>query len=359
MKINLTHREQAEMHFIDSLMAFNSVAIGPELKNEYHRNVEKKKLTVSSLRDVAAILKSSTLYKFSSFFEYSNHKLIFDKTLSILKKREAKVIAWLDNINQLNSSSTLQLTPELGVPHYYKRVDIHTQPGGYHGSSYAGFLYHWMIEPFLVHRDHNDGMGWALANAVPKHSYKNIMDMGCGIGKSTFPYCDLFPSANVVGIDYAAPMLKYAHKLADKRKKKVIFKQCFAESTGYDKNSFDLVVALWLFHELPRSAGDAVIAEAHRILRPGGILAIMEGPPYKELEKNYSPLSAFMLDASGKRMSDPYLPAFFSRNRVAMLKSGGFSHAYDKAVHRELAAEDGGKKNLFGSYPWWVTIGEK
>ena len=359
MNINLTQREQAEMHFIDSLMAFNSVCIGPELKRQYQNNVEKKKLHISSMRDVADVFRESTLYNFSAFFERFNHKMIFQNTLSILEKRESKVLAWLDNTNHSTSTSALELQESLGAPSYYERVDIHTQPGGYHGSPYAGFLYHWMIEPFLVHRDQNDGMGWALAKAVPQRSYKDIMDMGCGIGKSTFPYCDLFPDAAVVGIDYAAPMLKYAHKLADKRKKKVVFRQCFAESTGYEDASFDLVVALWLFHELPRTAADAVISEAHRILRPGGTFAIMEGPPYKELEKNHSPLSAFMLDASGKRMSDPYLPGFFARDRVAMLKDGGFSHAYDKAVDRELAAEDGGKKNLFGPYPWWVTIGER
>ena len=42
-----------------------------------------------------------------------------------------------------------------------------------------------------------------------------------------------------------------------------------------------------------------------------------------------------------------------------MIKGGGFKTAYDKAVHRELAAEASGTKNLFGAYPWWVSIGEK
>ena len=183
--------------------------------------------------------------------------------------------------------------------------------------------------------------------------------MGCGIGKSTFAYCDLYPEARVTGIDYAAPMLRYGHKLAEERGRPVHFSQRLAEATGYEDQSFDLIVALWLFHEIPNKVADAVSREAYRLLKPGGVFALMEGPPFAELIQNYSPLSAFLLDSTGKRMSDPFLPGFFNRDRPQMLQDAGFEIARDVPTHRQLAASDDGKKNFFGPYPWWVTIGEK
>ena len=359
MDIQFTRRENAEWDFIDSLMAFNSVSIGPKLKQDYANIVERRKATIKSAKDVGQIINDAPIYKFASFFERHNHAMMFDTTLDIVGERADEVLAWLDDDNESGALGSLDLNPDVGVPDYYDRIEIHTQPGSYHGSPYAGLMYHWMIGPFLVHRDDEDGMGWALANAVPKKPYTSVLDMGCGIGKSTFPYCDLFPDAEVTGIDYAAPMLKYGHKFAEERQKKVHFSQRLAEDTGYDDESFDLIVALWLFHEIPNPVADAVVKEAYRLLKPGGVFALMEGPPFKELEENHSPLSAFMLDSTGKRMSDPYLPGFFKRDRVEMISNGGFETAYDKAVSRTLATEDSGAKNFFGPYPWWVSIGEK
>jgi len=347
------------MDFIDSLMAFNSKSIGPMLKNDYQDILKRLKLNVNSINDVSEVMKHSLVYDFASFFERHNHSMIFRTSLDILADRSDEVLDWLNNINPSGALGVLELDPTLEVPDYYKNIEIHTQPGSYHGSPFAGLLYHWMIGPFLVHRDDNDGMGWALAKAVPNKPYQKILDLGCGIGKSTFPYCELYPKAKVAGIDYAEPMLRYAHKLSEARGHKIFFSQRLAEDTGYENESFDLIVALWLFHEIPNDIADEVVSEAYRILKPGGVFAIMEGPPYRELEKNHSPLSAFMLDSSGKRMSDPYLPGFFARDRIKMVSDGGFEKAYDKPVHRELATEAGGAKNIFGPYPWWVTIGEK
>ncbi len=359
MQVELSRTEHAKSDFIDALMTYNSVGISPRVKEVYAERSQSAPTPVQSIKAVAELLNDEPIYKFLAFFERHNHALVFKTSLDVLNARREEVLAWLDDANGPGTLGSLELDPDVGVPRYYKGVEIHTQPGSYHGSPFAGILYHWMIGPFLVHRDDQDGMGWALANTVPKRDYKRILDLGCGIGKSTFPYCDLYPDADVVGIDYAAPMLKYAHKWAQQRGKAVHFSQRLAEQTGYPDESFDLITALWLFHEIPNKVADAVCREAHRLLRPGGVFAIMEGPPYRELVNNYSPLSAFLLDSSGRRMSDPFLPGFFERDRPKMLHAGGFETAHDVAAERELAADAHGKKNFFGAYPWWVTIGEK
>ena len=51
------------------------------------------------------------------------------------------------------------------------------------------------------------------------------------------------------------------------------------EASGLPDSSMDLVSICLVFHELPQDAARAMIREAHRVLRPGGAIAIMEMDP--------------------------------------------------------------------------------
>ena len=358
MQLTKTLDEQARFDFVSGLMKYNSTGIGKSMTEYFLDNESKIKPDEPAIESIGAFMNDAPIYKFGAFFELNNHALMFETVLDILEKRRDEVTAWLEDYNRGPCKGQLTLNDEVLTPYYYKNIDIHTQPGSYH-AEFAGFLYHWMIGPFLVHRDDQDEMGWQLARGVPQKGYRDILDLGCGIGKSTFPYCDLYPDANVTGIDYAASMLKYGHQLAQEREKSVSFHQALAEDTGFEDESFDLITAIWLFHELPAKVRDQVVTEAYRLLRPGGVFAIMESPPFKNLEQDYSKLSSFLLDSTGRRMSDPYIPGFFKEDRVEMFKRGGFSDPKDVALPNDLTGWGSGESYFFGSYPWWMTIGEK
>lgn len=358
LDVRRSRTDQARFDFVSGLMMYNSTGIGRAMAETYHDQAARMPTQPPSIADVAAVMEDHPAYKFGAFFERHNHAMMFDTALDILQRDGAKVDAWLDAINLPGSLGSVTLDPELPVPNYYKSINIHTQPGNYHGK-YAGFLYHWMLGPFLVHRDDRDEMGWALARGVPQRPYERIVDLGCGIGKSTLPYCELYPDADVIGVDYAGAMLRYGHKLAEARGKSVSYLQRQAESTGIEANSVDLVVAIWLFHELPHRARDAVVREALRILKPGGVFAIMESPPFKALQNDYSPLSAFLLDSTGRRMDDPFIPEFFKQDRTEMFRDGGFTAVRDVPLPNELTGWGTGEAYFFGAYPWWMTIGEK
>lgn len=51
------------------------------------------------------------------------------------------------------------------------------------------------------------------------------------------------------------------------------------EDTGLPSGSFDLVAASFVIHECPPSAIRALIAEARRLLRPGGVLMLADNNP--------------------------------------------------------------------------------
>ena len=53
------------------------------------------------------------------------------------------------------------------------------------------------------------------------------------------------------------------------------FRHAAAESTGMADASVDLVSCSLVLHELPQVATSALLQETFRVLRPGGLLAIM------------------------------------------------------------------------------------
>ena len=78
--------------------------------------------------------------------------------------------------------------------------------------------------------------------------------------------------------DFATPAWHEANKgclQTDGNQEPIHFRHAAAEETGLPDSSQDLVSACLLFHELPEAAAQAIIKEAYRILKPGGLLAIM------------------------------------------------------------------------------------
>ena len=80
--------------------------------------------------------------------------------------------------------------------------------------------------------------------------------------------------SSVVGIDTSEGQIFTAARIAEERnlENKVHFTVATAEYTGLEASSFDLVTAGQCWHWFD---GDAVLAEVRRVLRPGGLLAIV------------------------------------------------------------------------------------
>jgi SAM-dependent methyltransferase len=79
---------------------------------------------------------------------------------------------------------------------------------------------------------------------------------------------------SVVGIDISAEQIATAERLARERNldDRLQFMVASAEDTGLDESSFDLVTAGQCWHWFD---GAAAMMEAQRVLRPGGVLAIV------------------------------------------------------------------------------------
>jgi ubiquinone/menaquinone biosynthesis C-methylase UbiE len=86
-----------------------------------------------------------------------------------------------------------------------------------------------------------------------------------------------FPQAEVIGLDLSPYMLVVAEHRAIEHGQAITWCHRQAEATGLPNNSFDLVSIGLLFHETPPPISQAILKEAHRLLRTGGEVLILDG----------------------------------------------------------------------------------
>jgi ubiquinone/menaquinone biosynthesis C-methylase UbiE len=170
----------------------------------------------------------------------------------------------------------------------------------------------------------NDDMGRSVANYIrrrmPEFKPRRILDMGCTVGHSTLPYKELFPDAEVWGIDVAAPQVRYAHARAAGLGREVNFAQMNAEKTRFEDGYFDLVVSHILLHETSGKAMPRIFKESHRLLRPGGYMIHADLPPFDKMD----PFTQFILDNETWYNNEPFWGAMRELDQIQLAKDAGF-----------------------------------
>jgi ubiquinone/menaquinone biosynthesis C-methylase UbiE len=148
---------------------------------------------------------------------------------------------------------------------------------------------------------------------------QTILDIGCSVGMSTFSLQELYPQAEITGLDLSPYFLAVAHYRAQQRQAKINWIHAKAESTGLPDASFDLISIFLVCHELPQIPTKQIFAEAKRLLRPNGHLAIMDMNPKAEAYKKMPPYVFTLL-----KSTEPYLDEYFSLDIGQALIDSGF-----------------------------------
>jgi len=99
---------------------------------------------------------------------------------------------------------------------------------------------------------------------------KSLLDIGCGQGRLSRALSKR--GARMTGVDPQAAMVDLARQTAPDAQ----FEKAGAEALPFDDNSYDGAIILNSLHHVPEAIIDDAIAEAMRVIRPGGIFLILE-----------------------------------------------------------------------------------
>ena len=121
-----------------------------------------------------------------------------------------------------------------------------------------------------------------LLDAAQVGPADRVLDVGTGTGVvALMAAARVSPGARVVGIDISEEMLATARKKAARlpQADRIELRRVDVQSLDMPEASFDAVVSLFAVQHLPDPG--AAFAQMHRVLRPGGRLAVAmgSGPP--------------------------------------------------------------------------------
>jgi ubiquinone/menaquinone biosynthesis C-methylase UbiE len=215
---------------------------------------------------------------------------------------------------------------EFVYPDYYQSQNFHGIEGGYLTQT-AAITYdpitQYVLPPYEP---------WVRQSLICEIDFypKRVLDLGCGTGSTTILIKQAFPSAAVTGLDLSPYMLavaadRFSRGEAPPTKQaglEINWQHGTAEATQFEAGSFDLVTASLLFHETPPEITQAILAEAYRLLAPGGKLLILDG--------NQRTLRS--LELLNNVFEEPYIQAYAAGNLDAWMGKAGFDRVQTNDV---------------------------
>ena len=255
----------------------------------------------------------------------------------LIKTAEKNGIPWRKNYRDLEASSAKDLLAsltdkDLVYPSYY-RVPFHAYEQGNlcwqaafeaASATYSMGLRVWKDEE-LTWQEAQQRLRHSFYNVLEQYlpqTVENILDLGCSVGISTLSLHRYFSQRDMtvgtIGLDLSPYMLAVA-QTSDAQQEVSQWIHGLGESTGLADNSLDLVTLQFVIHELPRQATKAIFKEVLRILKPGGVMGIVDNNPASPVIQSLPPV-LFTLMKSTEPWSDDY----YTFNVEAAIQEAGF-----------------------------------
>jgi ubiquinone/menaquinone biosynthesis C-methylase UbiE len=150
-----------------------------------------------------------------------------------------------------------------------------------------------------------------------------VLDVATGTGRFAAQLAAALPSAELTLLDLSEPYLAFAkRRLAAHGTVRAVAAN--AEAMPLPDASFDAVSCVFLFHEMPKGARRAVMREALRVLRPGGLFAVVDSAQLDDSAE----LSTF-LEAFPATYHEPYYKGYVRDPLPVALSECGFEVVSD------------------------------
>ena len=329
-----TADELSRQEFVKSLKSYIQSDILPGLKLSYDVRsapayAKEHGQLPNDRRAVRKAMKVDPYFQGYVSLQRISQELMWRSVIESVDRQLPDLIAKVDTIEGVGGS--LDIDPDFQVPHYVTALDIHCMPGGYAGvvtenDVAAGAVYDRGVYIYAMGYmgPFNDDMGRSVCNYVtrkyPEFKPQKIVDLGCTVGHSTLPFVEVFPEAEVHGVDVGEATLRYAHARAEGMGLKAHFSQQDAAALKYEDNSFDLVVSHILLHETSGKAIRKVFEECYRILKPGGMMIHADLPPFGEMDA----YQQFILDNETYYNNEPFWGAMRDLDQIQLSVDAGF-----------------------------------
>lgn len=328
MDIRLRQAHRAGLEFLGSTQKFTGGVLQATARREYDEAVPTPPTGLDERRaSVTQVLADSPAWAFDRFLTRWVAEEVYVRALPAVESIRPTVEAWL-----ASPSPDRQLVedPEVVPPAYWEN-EFHLTPGGWNGHDLMGpaiteLVFHYVLVPGGVgavrtgqaRKDHRA----TVARAVHRESYRHIVEFGASSGRYTFALATAYPGSAVTAVDLAVSSLR--HGIATARARGIDgieWRHADIEHTGLPDGTADLVTMFSLFHEVPDTGAEAILAEAFRLLEPGGEFLLGEVAPYDR----HSAFDSVVLDWETENRGEPYWREALARDLVGMLERAGFA----------------------------------
>lgn len=144
-----------------------------------------------------------------------------------------------------------------------------------------------------------------------------LLDLGCGTGSFLEMVKDNWPSLDATALDLSPAYLGKARATLGNAKN-VRFLEAKAEETGLPDGAFDIVTAIYLFHELPPAVRVDVAIEIARLLKPGGTLVQIDTIQYGD-----EPGFDVLLENFPRGFHEPYYDSYCRADLASLFGNAG------------------------------------
>jgi ubiquinone/menaquinone biosynthesis C-methylase UbiE len=142
-----------------------------------------------------------------------------------------------------------------------------------------------------------------------------------------------WPGLKLTGLDLSAPYLAEARRLIG-RTARVKLMEGAAERLPFEDASLDLVVSSYLLHELPADVRAQVLSEMTRVLKPDGLVVIIDS-----MQKGDHPEWDGLLDLFPHYFHEPYYADYVGGSVETWAANAGFTAiASERAFLSKVAA---------------------
>lgn len=337
LQLEPTRDELARQEFVSCLRSYILVDMAQNMSGYYETKVAPEFETEHGREpkdgsEVHRLIKDHDYFKYYSSIRCNAQEMVWRSVIPIVERQLGELIAKSSHLKADSAvEGSLTLDENLEIPRNVSELDVHLSPGSYH-SEYeaddvaAGAIYDNGLNIFAANMmgSNLDDIGTSMANYVrlkyPGFAPARILDAGCTVGHNSAAWAKTFPNAEVQAIDVSAPLLRYANARAQAQQVPVHFRQMNATSLDYEDASFDVVFSSMFLHELPLKDIRTFLAEAFRVLKPGGLMLHMELPPNDQMK----PYDSFYLDWDAYYNQEPFYKCFRDQNFQDLCVTAGF-----------------------------------